>query len=118
MAAYMDDGVEPVTVPSVQALSGGDAAQDAIRSDRDRPAEVLLAPAEAEHFVVGGPIDEGVVAAVPNIDAAALADEGFEVVAHGARPRGAAAEVVAGLDHHVVVREHRAPALPARCIRA
>src|SRR3954469_18206385 len=82
-----------------------------------RRAEFLLAPAQPDHLVVGRPVGERVVAAVPDVDAAAAADERLERLAHGLRPGRTAAEVVAGLDDDVVVREYRPPAVPAWRIR-
>ncbi len=101
----------------VAALAGGDADGAAIGTDGEGPAEVLLPPAEADHLVVGGPVGEGVVAGMPDIDAAAVAHERLEVLLHRARPGRAAAEVVAGLDDDVVVGELRPPRVPTRRVR-
>lgn len=93
VAEAADDGVDALTVAGVEAVAGRDAPNGTVLRDRDRPAEVLHAPAEPDHVVVRGPLGKGVVASVPDIDAAAVAHEGLELVAHGSRPGGAAAEV-------------------------
>src|SRR5690606_37942023 len=103
-------------VSGVAAFAGGNAHDLAIGTDRERPAEIFFPPAEADHLVISGPAGEGVVARVPHIDPAAIAHEGFKVLLHRARPARTAAEVVAGLDDHVVIGELRTPVIPTRRI--
>ena len=114
IADAVHHGVEPRAVARVAALAGGDADDAAIVTDREGHAEVLFPPAEADHLVVGGPVGKGVVAAMPDIDAATAAHERLEVLPHRARPGRASPEVVAGLNDDVVVGEPRPPHVPAR----
>src|SRR5690606_13569558 len=68
VAATMDDRVEAVAVTGVATVPGRDADEAAVGFDCDRRAELLFAPAEADHRVVGRPVGKGIVAAVPDVE--------------------------------------------------
>ena len=98
----------------VETFASRDACDAPVVAHGQGPAKIFFAPAQAEHLVVRGPVGERVVASVPDVDAAAVADERLEVLLDPTWPGRASAQIVVGLDDDVVVRKPRPPGSPLR----
>src|SRR5688500_15925713 len=70
-AATLDQCVEAFAVTRVLTFAGWDPLDAPVVRYDERMAEVLLAPADADHVVVGRPIGKRVVAGMPDVHAAA-----------------------------------------------
>ena len=114
VAQAVDNHVGAAIVPGVFALAGGNAQQPFAAINSDCVALLLIPPTESDHLVVDGPIRKCIIAGVENQNAAAVPDIVFKSNLDFTRPGRAAADVVAGLNNHVVVAKVRTPLFPCR----
>ena len=75
--------------PGCQALALGNADEAAAGTDGDAFAERLLAPAQADHVVEFGPVQECIIGGMKDYQTAAAADVGLQRLLHVARPASA-----------------------------
>ena len=119
IAASVDDGIETGAVSGFVAVAGRVEFEVALGGEGDGAAEAGWSPAKADDLVVGGPVGEGVVGTVVDVDATADSDVVFKVGLDGFWPLGAgggavaaAGDIVAGLDDDVIVGEAGPPSVP------
>ena len=107
--AYENVEVVPRTVSRIQPFAFGNADHRSAGPDGDALAERFVAPAQADHVVELGPVQEGVVGGVKYHQAASAADVSFQRLFHFARPASAVGRVPAVeiVDHHIVMAEVR-----------
>ena len=84
--AHEDLEIVARAVSRIQPFAFGNADHRAAGTDGDAFAERLVAPAQADHVVELGPVQEGVVGGVKDHQAAAAADVRFQRLLHLARP--------------------------------
>src|SRR5580693_3814370 len=90
---HVDFEIVPRSVPWIEACSLWDLHHLAAGTDYQARAEGLIAPTQADHVVVGGPVEKRIVRGVIDYQAAARADVFFEGLLYTGRPANAGVRV-------------------------
>src|SRR6266851_6781171 len=114
IAEAVDDDVGAAVMPCVFSLTRRDAYDLFALVNRERIALVFFPPANSDHLVVGWPIRKSVVAGVEYQSSTTVADVLLKRDLDFTRPRRSAADIIAGLNHNVVIVELWPPPLPSR----